>query len=127
VDTDKDDPVDVDCPDTDLSLTLDTVLELLANQRRRFALYTLIDAPDRVITLETLIEDVATLEAACADKALTRDRYLEVASDLYHWHLPVLADVGIIDCDARSEHIRYWCHSPLETWTSRVRHAELPR
>lgn len=125
MDTDKEDSGD--CPAVDLSLTLDTVLELLANQRRRFALYTLTDAPNRVVTLETLIEDVATLEAARADEALTRDRYLDVASDLYHWHLPVLADVGIIDCDARSEFMRYWSYSSLETWISRVRHDELPR
>lgn len=111
--------------DSDRSLTLDTVLELLANQRRRFVLYALIDASDQTISFETLIEDVATLETARTNKALTRDRYLDVASDLYYWHLPVLADVGIIDCDARTELIRYWTHSLLETWTTQVRHDEL--
>lgn len=122
---DGDKPNRIDPPDTGLSLDLDTVLELLANQRRRFVLYTLADTPDQIVTFEVLFEDVATLETALAGDALTRDRYLNVVSDLYHWHLPVLADVGIIDCDDRSRTIRYWNPPLLDTWTARVRSDEL--
>lgn len=118
--TDKDTP-------TTPSLSLDTVLELLANQRRRFALYTCIDVATDVVDFHDLIEDVATLEAARADTALTRDRYLDVAGDLYHWHLPVLADVGVIETDSRSGSIRYWRSPRLETWAGRVKREELPR
>ncbi|WP_098727499.1 hypothetical protein [Natrinema sp. CBA1119] len=123
--TDKDDPTA--SPDTISSLSLDTVLEVLSNQRRRFALYTLIDTSTDVVDLQTLIEDVATLEAARADEALTRDRYLAVGSDLYHWHLPVLTDVGIVETDTRSGSIRYSRTDLLETWAGRVRQDELPR
>lgn len=107
------------------SLLLDTVLELLANQRRRFTLYSLLDTDDDLIEFETLVEDVATLEASQANEALTRKQYLNVAADLYHWHLPVLADVELIDCDARHGLIRYHDHSLLTTWTIRVRQDEL--
>lgn len=121
--------IDKNDPTADLgaipSLSLDTVLELLSNQRRRFALYTLVDAPTGVVDFQALIEDVATLEAARAETALTRDRYLEVASDLSHWHLPVLADVGIIETDLRTGSIRYWSSTLLETWATRVRQNEL--
>jgi hypothetical protein len=112
-------------PDSLPTLSLDTVLELLANQRRRFALYSLLDGEDDLIGFETLVEDVATLEAAHANEALTRDHVQDVAADLYHWHLPVLADVGIIDCDARHDLIRWWSHPLLTTWTARVRQDEL--
>lgn len=112
-------------PDSQPTLSLDTVFELLANQRRRFALYSVVDRADDFVAFETLIEDVATLEAAHAKKALTRDHVQDVAADLYHWHLPVLADVGIIDCDARQNLIRWWSHPLLETWTTRVRRDEL--
>lgn len=107
------------------TLSLDTVLELLANQRRRFALYAVVDLTDDLIEFEMLIEEVATLEAACAQTALTREHYQDVAADLYHWHLPVLADVELIDFDTRDELVRYWPHHILETWVARVRQDEL--
>lgn len=107
------------------SLTLDAVLYVLANRSRRFVLYTLSDAAEGVTDLATLVEDVATLEAAMDEAALRRDRYLEVATDLYHWHLPALADVGVVDCDGRHDTIRYRDHPALETWLTRVRRDEL--
>lgn len=108
------------------SLSLDTVLELLADQRRRFTLYSLLDSDSTLIEFETVIEDVATLEAALADHALTRERYQDVAADLYQWHLPVLDDVGVIDYDARHDLIRYFGHSLLQKWATHIRQDELP-
>lgn len=109
------------------SLSLDTILEVLANQRRRFALYTLADSPDGVVALETLIEDVVTLEAGLTNEALRRDRYIETAADLYHWHLDVLADVGIVTYDKRRKSIRYRSEPLLETWLDQVRRSELSK
>lgn len=113
-------------PGTEPSLSLDTVLELLADQRRRFVLYVLLESTDDLVDFETLIEEVATLEAAQAQTALTREHYQDVAADLYHWHLPVLADVEVIDCDGRHGLIRYWNNHALDTWTARARDDELP-
>ena len=109
------------------SLTLDAVLELLSNRDRRFALYSLADAVDGVTDLRTLIEDVVTLESALEEAAVHREHYLEVARDLHHWHLPVLADVGVVDHDERHETIRYLGHPTLETWLDRTRRDELGR
>lgn len=106
------------------SLSLDTVLELLANQRRRFALYTLLTADSPSVEFETLIEDVATLEAALTDQALTRERYQDAAADLYQWHLPVLEDVGVIEYDPRHDLIRSFEDSCLRKWTLRVQQDE---
>lgn len=101
------------------------MLELLANRRRRFTLYALTATTDGRTTLEALIEDVATLEAAIANEALTRDRYLETAGDLYHWHVEVLADVGVIEIDDQTEAIKYHHHPLLETWLARIQACEL--
>lgn len=109
------------------ALSLDTVLEVVANRRRRFALYVLVDTTDDLIEFETLVEEVATLEAAHARTALTREQYQDTATDLYHWHLPVLADVGVIDFDTRDELVRYWPDHVLETWLDRLRRDELAR
>lgn len=119
-------PSDTAVSDPGPTLSLDDVLELLSNRRRRFVLYSLADAAERVAEFPTLVEDVATLEAAMDEAALRREQYLDLATDLYHWHLPVLVDVGVVDCDGRHDTIRYRGHSTLETWLTRVRSDELP-
>lgn len=107
-------------------LSLDTVFELLANRRRRFALYALTGAPDGVVEVGTLVEEVVTLHAALAETAVTRERYLDIGTDLYHWHLPVLTDVGVADCDPRQRTVRYRSQPLLERWLARARQDELP-
>lgn len=123
--TDNDADADATATATGSSLSLDTVFELLANRRRRFVLYSLCDATDGMVELPALVEDVATLEAALGEQPLTRHRYLEVGTDLYEWHLPVLTDVGVIDCDARHGTIRYWSRPELESWLRRARSDEV--
>jgi len=102
------------------------VFELLSNRWRRFALYTVSGAPDGVIDFATLVEEVVTLDAALAETAVTREQYVEIGTDLYHWHLPVLADVGAVDCDSRQQTVRYQRHPLLERWVTRARQDELP-
>ena len=106
-------------------LSLDTVFELLANRRRRFALYALTDASSDVLEIEALVEDVATLCAALDSAAVTRDGYLQTALDLVDWHLPVLSEVGVVECDPRHRTIRYRPHRGLEFWVDRARADEL--
>lgn len=112
-------------PEVESSLSLDTVLEVLSNRHRRFALYALTEADNGILSLNTLIDEVVTLAAALDEDAVTRDQYQQIATDLYHWHLQVLADVGLIDYDARQETIRYLPHPTLETWVERTSHDEL--
>lgn len=111
--------------ETDTSTSLSTILELLANRRRRFALYALVDAPKGVLSFERLVEDVTTLEAGIMGTALTRDCYLDAATELRHWHLAMLADLGFVDYDERSGTLRYRGHPRLESWIERVREDEL--
>lgn len=114
-----------DGPRGSLSIALDTVFELLADRRRRFTLYSLSGATDGIVEFSTLVEDVATLEASQLRSAVTADRIRDVAADLRHWHLPVLADVGVVEYDERSGTIRYRATGQLETWLHRIRVEEL--
>lgn len=108
-------------------LSLDTIFEVLADRHRRFVLYGLVDAPDGVLEWNELLEDVATLEAGIEHGALRRDQVLDTASELHHWHLPVLADVGLVERDERQGTIRYLPHPAVERWVSQARGDELPR
>lgn len=110
---------------TGTSFSLDTVFELLSNRRRRFVLYTLEDAADGIVDLRDLIEEVTTLEAGLVGEACSRTRYLDVASDLYHWHLEVLANTGVLSFDKRSATVRYQPVAALEEWLDRARVDEL--
>lgn len=111
--------------DSDSTVPLDTVFRVLSNRHRRFALYSLSDAADGTLSLEELFEDVTTLVTSIDADPFTRGRYGQIASDLYHWHLPVLADTGLVDCDPRTGTIRYRPQEPLERWLDRVRTDEL--
>lgn len=101
------------------------MFEVLSSNRRRLALYVLDDTPDNVISLVDLIDEVVTLKTALDAAPLTTDRHTEIATDLYHWHLPVLDDLGVIDCDDRHNTIRYRPDPTLETWVERARTDEL--
>lgn len=111
--------------DIDSTLSLDTVFRVLSNRHRRFALYSLSDAADGTLSLEELFEDVTTLVVSLESDPFTRERYGQIASDLYHWHLPVLSDTGLIDSDPRTGMIRYRPRAPLERRLDRVRAGEL--
>lgn len=107
------------------SLSLDTVLELLSNRRRRFAIYTLLELPAGMVGFDDLVQDVAELEATASpgsDGDLPREH---VATDLHHWHLPVLEETEVLVYDDRSDIVQYAGDPLLETWARRVRGEEL--
>lgn len=106
-------------------LSLGTVFELLANRDRRFALYALRTAQNEALALDALIDEVVTLQAAVDDDPVCASRITDVAVDLYHWHLPVLNEVGIIECDPRHDTIRYLPGPRLETWLLRTHRDEI--
>jgi DNA-binding transcriptional ArsR family regulator len=72
------------------------VFELLANQRRREALYVLYRR-EGPITVAELADEVATVVEAAPER---------VATSLYHVHLPKLADADIVDYDVQSGIVR---------------------
>ncbi len=73
--------------------TVDTVLQALANRRRRLAVYCL--SEHRSMTLADLAEQVVESEGTelhHADAEQTADVYFS----LYHTHVPTLEDAGLV-------------------------------
>jgi len=92
-----------------MTLPRDSLYRSLAQQRRRNILRCLQDAENEVIQLDTLVEDIVQKEVDFpkSDKESIR-------IDLYHVHLPLLNEMGVIDFDYRSETVRYLSHPRLE-------------
>lgn len=100
------------CP---VTLSLETIFELMSERRRRYTLYVLAQLDEEGIYLDTLATQLAQLEA-------TDDYIYEDPAKTYLQEqcLPTLVDVGLIDYDLRTQAIRYWQNASLEEW---VEHA----
>jgi hypothetical protein len=81
-------------------LSLDETLELLANHERRDALGFLMGAPDGTATVDELVDHLVARRAERTGRG-------HVTTTLHHVHLPMLADAGVVACDARNQVIRY--------------------
>jgi len=92
-----------------MTLSHDSLYRSLAHQRRRHLLRYLQTAEESVIKLDTLVEDIVQKES----DSLTSDKE-SIRIDLYHVHLPLLNEKGVIDFDHRSETVRYQGHQRLE-------------
>jgi hypothetical protein len=92
---------------------VDRYLSVLSDRRRRDVLYGLQKADGDAMTLDELVHDIACRDVT-ADTEPTADHLQELKVRLYHVHLPLLADHGIIGFDPRSKTIRYWADSPTE-------------
>lgn len=127
-------------PVGDVSLSLDTTLELLADRDRRVVLDYLRDADDRTATIDELAahlvsqtDDLPSADGGdgppsadrgddppntdCGDGPPSADH---VQTMLHHVHVPKLVDTGVVDYDARNEEIRYWGSKRLERWHDRI-------
>ena len=91
------------------SLPLGTTLDLLANSRRREALYYLRDATDGPVSLERLAERLAVRERERGDDRPEPDESAvsRATAVLVHDHLPKLSDAGVVEYDRRSGTVRY--------------------
>lgn len=76
--------------------SLDTIFELLVEERRRNALYVLYQSAGPV-SLSTLAAEVAALEGADTER---------VATSLFHVHLPKLVEVGVAEYDVDDDAVR---------------------
>jgi hypothetical protein len=86
-------------PGHDASDAVDGIHDVCAHRTRRRLLRALRSRP------ETTLEAVAAALAESGDDARPSERTrLEVA--LYHWHLPKMADLGVIEYDPESGRIR---------------------
>ena len=74
--------------------------ELLANTRRRYLLYQLVESGPR--NVEELSTQIAAWENESSLSSVSREDHQQVYISLVHNHLPRLADYDIIDYDIRS-------------------------
>ena len=79
-------------------LTADTILELLANRRRRYLLYALRGRTEP-IELSRLAETVAGWEHNVPPDQVAKNEYKSVYVSSVQCHVPKLADAGIVDHD----------------------------
>jgi Arc/MetJ-type ribon-helix-helix transcriptional regulator len=106
--------------------SFDTLFDLLADSRRRYALYALTGTEDGLADVETLADEVALWEARTGDAKLSETRRQEVADELREEHLPRLADADIAEYDERSDAVRYWRQPTLEEYLEHTHFKEAP-
>lgn len=92
---------------------LDELLRILANPIRREIVQQLSNEKDDVVTIEGL-------RGALGDGNDGRVAGDEVISALYHIHLPMLANTGIVDVDWKRKTIRYHAGHRIEALRSRI-------
>ncbi|WP_254769343.1 DUF7344 domain-containing protein [Salinilacihabitans rarus] len=88
-----------------LQVRVDDYLGALAHRRRRLALYYL-RRRERA-TMETLARWIAAVEEDVPVDEVTDADYAPVTVDLFHVHLPKLADARVVEYDGRSGAVRY--------------------
>lgn len=88
----------------------------IASERRRHVLAYLRESDRETESLDDLVEHVVSRESDSPPP--DRER---VAIDLYHCHLPVLADADVVDFDSRTETVRYRGHERVEALLDDVR------
>lgn len=98
--------------------SLDRLLYLLANRRRRYTLYHLDEVEQAVIPLNELADHLVQWEREWDSREKTEHdtHRREIRIDLHHNQLPRLAEAGLIDYDARTQTIRKWDEPSLMQW-----------
>lgn len=91
---------------------VDDALSLLADRRRRYALYHLCDraaATDREVTvsLRDLARHVAAVERDTGPERVLEDEFEHVYLGLQHNHVPRLADAGVVEYDEDDGEVRF--------------------
>jgi hypothetical protein len=80
--------------------TRETVLEVLSNQRRRYALHYLKHRSGDTVDLRELSERVASWEQEKSVKQLSYQERKRVQNALRQFHLPKMDDCGFVEYDA---------------------------
>lgn len=106
----------------DIPLSLDAILDILANHRRRILLKYLWDQPDNVGSFEEATTYVLMKESR---KLGTQPSHDAIQASLLHHQIPKLADVGLVEYDIRSQTIRCRENERLETAYERIQDLEL--
>ncbi|WP_136718488.1 DUF7344 domain-containing protein [Halorientalis salina] len=83
------------------SASLDTLYDLLANQRRRYAISCLQDHGS--IALPDLADEVVCYENDAPITEIPEKEVLRVYSTLWHAHIPKLAEAGVVEYDQEQD------------------------
>jgi hypothetical protein len=98
---------------------LDALFEILADDQRRHILTYLEERDEDVAAFSELIDHVA--DERVGDPT---DDHERVAVRLHHAHLPKLADLDLVEYDARSETVRYRGGPAVSEWLTLARSHE---
>lgn len=88
-------------------LEIKRYVEVLADSRRRRALYYLREHRTETVTVDELARAVKALETKSSPATLVEDDYEAVRQELAYDHLPRLAEFGIISYDAHFGDLRF--------------------
>lgn len=97
------------------SQSLDTVLDLVADPRRRFALECLSDHSE-AIALADLAEDIAVREAERSITEIPKETVKAIRLTLHHQHLPKLTEAGAADYDQDRKLVRLSESTAMVEW-----------
>ena len=99
----------------------DSAFRCLATERRRQILGYVRNRHGDTASFDDLLDHVIKQE----EPSSTLDRE-QVALNLYHRHLPVLADHGVIDVNDRAKRVRYNGNEEIETVLGSGAHESKP-
>jgi len=104
--------------------SFDTLFDLLADSRRRYALYALVGAEDGLADVETLADEIAMWEARTDDTTINDAIRTDIEAELRETHLPCLAEADVLEYDDRSDVARYWRQPTLEEYLEHTHYKE---
>lgn len=87
------------------SLTKDTILDLLSEERRRYVLSCLIDHGS--LALPDLADEIADQEFIPALPQIPEEDVLRVYLSLYHTHIPKLEEANVVVYDQESDRVAF--------------------
>lgn len=99
------------------SLSLDSILRLLAHHQRRDLVQHLAELPDQTASLDDCVSHLVERHEMRTGE---RPSHEKIKTALYHIHIPQLLDTGIVEYDPRNQEIRYWGNDSLEVWLDRI-------
>ncbi|WP_254544877.1 DUF7344 domain-containing protein [Halomarina pelagica] len=92
--------------------SLDTLLQLVADRRRRQVIHHLRHEANGKTTIDDLVDRLHNGGSDAVDQPTDRK---QLAIQLYHAHLPKLADQGVVDFDPENGAIQYRSDDQFET------------
>lgn len=123
--SDRNEPEETSSTDVAASgvpLSLDAILDLLADHQRREILQCLVESADQTATMGEIADRLISVESERTGKRPGRD---QVEVRIHHTHLPKLTEAGVVEYDARTQELRYWQNTRLEDILEFVTSAEV--